>query len=179
MKNIVDSLNNIDQEARKRVLSYVLERFKIDSIPTQNSALKENKEMSPIRKTAISDIRSLKDEKKPKTAIEMAVLVAYYLSEIAPEEERSSVIESKDITKYFKQAGFELPSGKPVYTLRNAKNSGYFDSAEGVGVYKINPVGYNLIRFRLPGSKKMKRPTKKKKTTVNKKRRQNKKKKSK
>jgi len=80
----------------------------------------------------------------------MAALVAYYLSEAAPEGVRKQTINTDDIKTYFKQAPFKLPS-RPEQTLLNAKNAGYFDSVGG-GQYKLNPVGYNLVVHNLPAS---------------------------
>jgi hypothetical protein len=51
----------------------------------------------------ISDIRSLKEAKAPKSANEMAALVAYYVSELAPADQRTKQINKADIERYFKQ----------------------------------------------------------------------------
>jgi hypothetical protein len=97
---------------------------------------------------AISDIRTLKETKQPNTVNEMACLVAYYIEYLAPAAERMAQITSADVDKYFKQAGYPLPSAiKQV--LQNAKVAGYFDSAGGGG-FKLNPVGYNLVAHTLP-----------------------------
>jgi hypothetical protein len=93
-------------------------------------------------------IRDLKDEKKPASSNQMAALVAYYLSEIAPEAERKDTINASDLEKYFKQAGFKLP--KVIsQALPNAAAAAYLDAA-GNGLYKLNPVGYNLVVHGLP-----------------------------
>ena len=80
----------------------------------------------------------------------MAALVAYYLSEVAEEPERKESINTSDLEKYFKQAGFRLPKRMPQ-VLPNAAAAGYLDSA-GSGYYKLNPVGYNLVVHALPRS---------------------------
>lgn len=98
---------------------------------------------------AITDIRTLKEDKQPRTATEMATLVAYYLAEIAPVGEGKDKIGSADITKYFKQANFKLPANAKM-TLVHSKNAGYLD-ALGSGDYQLNPVGYNLVTHNLPG----------------------------
>ena len=49
--------------------------------------------------------RSLKEQKNPSSAREMACIVAYYLEHYAPVGERKNSISAEDITKYFKQAG--------------------------------------------------------------------------
>lgn len=97
------------------------------------------------------DIRSLKDEKNPDSAKQMACVVAYYLQELAPESERKQTVSIQDIQKYFKQAGFRLPK-KIEQVLVDAKRSGYFESSIR-GVYKLNAVGYNLAAHGLPAKK--------------------------
>jgi hypothetical protein len=93
-------------------------------------------------------IRDLKEEKNPDQANQMAALVAFYLSEVADAGERKDLIDSSDIVKYFKQASFKLP--KVVrQTLPNAASAGYLD-AVGNGLFKLNPVGYNLVVHGLP-----------------------------
>lgn len=91
----------------------------------------------------IVDIRTLKTQKQPKSAQQMACLVAYYLQESAPAEDRKQTVTTSDLEKYFKQAGFKLPA-KLGQVLIDGKLQGYFDSA-GRGEYKLNAVGYNLV----------------------------------
>jgi hypothetical protein len=172
IKQIIEALDSLEIEEKKRVLDYVFNRLGLKSIksdepsqfnivsPNEPSQYQERPE-NIVYPSTIKDIKSLKEEKQPQTAIQMVALVAYYLSEIAPIEERKNTINSEDITKYFKQARFELPKGEPIYTLRNARNSGYFDSTSETGVYKLNPVGYNLVAHNLPGNNKNIKRTKK------------------
>jgi hypothetical protein len=87
----------------------------------------------------------------------MAVLVAYYASEVAKPSERKNTIGTADITKYFKQADYPLPS-QPRVILHRAKNAGYLDSSNRAQ-YRLNPVGHNLVAHGLP------RPTGKQTTT--------------
>ncbi len=96
----------------------------------------------------IKDIRSLKEDKKPKNAQEMACLVAFYLSEIAMGDLKKETVNTDDLTKYFKQASFRLPKGIEQ-VLKNARYAGYFDTAAR-GEYKLNAVGYNLVAHQLP-----------------------------
>lgn len=101
--------------------------------------------------TMPTDIRTLKQDKQPSTANEMAALVAFYLSELAPEAERKAQVQQEDMVRYFKQAGYPLPK-QPRFLLPNAKNSGYFDF-RGEGKYCLNAVGYNLVAHNLPRAK--------------------------
>ena len=74
--------------------------------------------------------------------------MAYYLSEMASDTERKDAINAADLEKYFKQAAFKLPKVIPQ-ALPNAAAAGYFD-AIGNGLYRLNPVGYNLVVHGLP-----------------------------
>jgi hypothetical protein len=141
-------------------MEYVLRRFNVaprqTSLPgtlgqagSANPTLQGREETQLHMPTsgAIRDIRTLKEAKLPKSANEMAALVSYYVSELAPENDRKKTIEKADIERYFKTAGFRLPADA-AFTLVNAKNAGYLDSA-GAGQYTLNPVGYNLVVHRM------------------------------
>lgn len=99
--------------------------------------------IAPLTSSSGMDIKSLKIAKEPSSAREMACLVAYYLAELAPPEERKSTVNTPDIEKYFKQAGFKLPSALEQ-VLPDSKKSGYFDT-EARGEYKLTRVGHNQV----------------------------------
>jgi len=155
MNLIVAALKPLREEERKRALEYVLVRFGTAQLQTQSSSLAAppltagagtTTEAPPAIGT-IHDIRSLKEAKRPKSANEMAALVAYYLSELAPVAERKTEIAKADIEQYFKSGGFRLPADAN-FTLVNAKDAGYLDRVSS-GKYKLNPVGYNLVVHRM------------------------------
>jgi hypothetical protein len=102
--------------------------------------------------SGILDIRTLKEEKAPSTAAQMACIVAYYLKEVAVLPEKKDTVGTADMDKYFKQAGFKLPK-KLNQLLIDCKQSGYLDSVSS-GTYKLNAVGYNLVAHSLPKGKK-------------------------
>jgi len=161
VKAITSQLNALDDEARVRVLDYV---FRFLGLPSDTSLRttrqKSGAATAPVTERADSsttsepqrmrDIRALKEEKAPRSANEMAAVVAFYLSELVLEEERKDSIGVADIQKYFKQAGYPLPK-KPSNTLSNAASAGYFDSV-GHNQYRLNPVGYNLVAHNLPAT---------------------------
>jgi hypothetical protein len=97
-----------------------------------------------------TDIRSLKEQKNPNSATEMALVMAHYLQHFAPAPERKSQITAADVSKYFVQADFPLPK-RADQMLVNARAAGYFDSPSR-GVYTLNPVGHNLVAHSLPRS---------------------------
>jgi hypothetical protein len=150
MNAIVEALKPLSDPQRRRALEYVAGRFGVLPVqpPTQRQVAQVATDMpGPNLPTGyVQDIRSLKDVKNPKSANEMAALVAYYVSELAPAAE-SKQINRADIERYFKTAGFRLPADAS-FTLVNAKNAGYLDTAGG-GNYTLNPVGYNLVVHRM------------------------------
>jgi hypothetical protein len=153
---VIEALKPLEEDARLRVLDYVFRRLGITvrGVATNPPhAIPGSSTPGPTLVTAPpavqSDIRSLTESKKPKTAGEMAALVAYYLNELAPLTDRKAEIGTDDIRKYFKQANFRLP-GAANMTLIHAKNAGYLDVGSGRGQYKLNPVGHNLVVHNLP-----------------------------
>jgi hypothetical protein len=154
---VMEALKPLEEDARLRVLDYVFRRLGITirsaapgPLPHAPSAPgTPPPTLVAAPPTVQSDIRSLAETKKPKTAGEMAAVVAYYLSELAPATDRKTEIGVDDIKKYFKQANFRLP-GAANMTLVHAKNAGYLDVGSGRGQYKLNPIGHNLVAHNLP-----------------------------
>ena len=150
---ILRSLEGLDGETIRRVLDYVFSRLSISApshmksvgLPTAVATVSSPE--GALRMPRVS-IRDLKEEKQPESSNQMAALVAFYLSEIAGEDERKDSIGASDLEKYFKQASFRLPKS-PSQTLPNAAAAGYFD-ALGNGAYRLNAVGYNLVAHGLP-----------------------------
>ena len=153
IKTVLAALAPLSEKARASVLDYVVRRLSVPSlasvpappdrggIPALQSAGGESGE-SPVH------IKQFKEEKGPRSANEMAALVAYYLANIAPPGGRKASVNHKDIETHFKIAGFPLP-GHVRQTLPNAKNAGYFDHV-GEGEYRLNAVGHNLVAHSLP-----------------------------
>jgi hypothetical protein len=99
----------------------------------------------------VSDIRSFFEEKKPSSDIEAAAVAAYYYQYLAPEQTRRESIDSASLQEAFRMGRRPLPS-RTAYTLINARNAGYLDSA-GEGEFRLNPVGYNLVEHGLGSSR--------------------------
>lgn len=149
--SIIGLLSPLDEGERSRVLEYVLRRLQMATIhpPTVPAGpVVEVPGASPSR--SVIDIRSLTAEKQPRSSNEMVALVAYYVSELAPQGELSDTVNLATIRRYFKMAGFPLPK---IFrnVLVNAAAAGYLESASR-GEYKLNPVGYNLVVHGLPRS---------------------------
>jgi hypothetical protein len=150
IKTLLTALEPLKPNVRQSVLDYVMKRL---GITAQEAASRSESQTLPPgeplkQQKAPLHIKDLVLEKKPRNAVEMATLVAYYLSHRAAEGERKGTINTKDLETYFKIADFKLPT-KPRFTLPNAKTAGYLDAA-GDGEYKLNPVGYNLVVHSMP-----------------------------
>ncbi|HEY8768354.1 MAG TPA: hypothetical protein VIP09_14010 [Dehalococcoidia bacterium] len=153
---IVRTLEGLQEESRIRVMIYL--RGRLDGMGTMATLstpqLDRRSEVvdaaHPTQKRRIVDIKQLKSDKSPRTDVEMAALVGYYLQEEAPQDERKSTFGRDDVEKYFKQAVHPLPK-RIGMTLTNAKNAGYLDLV-GQGEYRLNPVGYNLVAHSLPAT---------------------------
>lgn len=139
---VVQALKALPRESHRRVIDAAL--VLLGNTP---KGLSKDVGVSDLEDTP-TDIRRLTELKQPKSASEMAALVAYYLAEAADPAARKEVVENTDMVKYFKQAKFRLP-GNIAMILVNAKNAGYVDST-GAGQYRLNPVGYNLVVHSLP-----------------------------
>ena len=171
IQQVIDALEPLAPEARTRVLAYVFQRLDLSMpIAANNPPLGGAPPLPPVAGAAstslastITDIRTLKDAKQPKSDNQMAALVAYYLKELVPVADRKQAISHEDVEKYFKQAGYPLPKQIRM-PLNNAKSAGYFDSA-GSGLFTLNPVGHNLVAHGMPSSsaerKRPRRQTKK------------------
>lgn len=170
---VLKALDPLEPKTRQSVLAYVVRRLNIptqdpgESPPAGDTPPPPPGESShtPEEQSTQVEITDLVKQKQPRSAIEMATLVSYYLSHKVPQRERKQTIITKDLETHFKIAGFKLPT-KPQFTLPNTKNAGYLD-AVGSGEYKLNPVGYNLVVHSMPKSKKKSAPkgAKRKKTT--------------
>jgi hypothetical protein len=148
---IVEALKSLDQASRATAIRAACDHLNIR--PPENVGARQTSyagapgvPVAGVVPAGPTDIRTLRQEKRPSSANEMAALVAFYLSEIA--SERKTEVTLDDMIKYFKQAGFSLPK-VPKVLLANAKNAGYFDTV-GEGKYRLNPVGYNLVAHNLP-----------------------------
>lgn len=159
IRTVLTTLQSLDADVRKNVIEYVLKRLNFDIYqPVQASRhqkvgedLSAANQPSDVDHITIVHIKQFKETKQPKTAIEMVAIVAYYLQYLAEEGKRKNTIGTSDLSTWFRIADFPLPSGELRYTLANARNSGYLDSA-GHGEYKLNAIGYNLVKHNMPRS---------------------------
>jgi hypothetical protein len=122
----------------------------------------------PSARTGPTDIRSFFAEKQPSSDIEAAATAAYYYQYLAPEGDRREGIDSASLQEALRLAKRPLPA-KTYFTLMNAKNAGYLDSACEGGQFRLNPVGYNLVEHTLgPSQEKKKKLAKRRHKTTRK-----------
>jgi hypothetical protein len=147
---IIRLLDPLNDGERSRVLEYVLKRLEMATVSAPTRASSQPAEGSGATSRPVNDIRSLTAEKQPRSANEMVALIAYYLSELAAPDERVETVNVDIIRRYFKMAGFPLPSVLRN-VLPNVAAAGYLENVSR-GEYRLNPVGYNLVVHGLPRS---------------------------
>lgn len=178
IKTILKSLEELEDDVRKNVLDYVLKRIKFDIagfVPEGQGqsftpSFGDEKPFTPSQEGKEIHIKQFKESKNPKSAIEMATIVAYHLQYNVGAADRKEKIGVADLETWFRIADYPLPKGDMKFLLVNTKNAGYFDSA-GSGEYKLNAVGYNLVKHNLPkgdGQSSSRKPRKAAKKAVKK-----------
>lgn len=157
---LINALEPLDEVSRETALLAVSRQLNISSEkiavgksldPGENTIDVSDAAQVPKSPLQRMDIRTLKEQKQPNSVKQMACVVAYFLKELADSDERKDTVTTSDLEKYFKQAGFKLPT-RMAQVLIDAKSSGYFESA-GRGEYKLNAVGHNLVAHNLPSEK--------------------------
>ena len=154
IRAVLVALSPLSEKARVSVLDYVTKRLGLEALgrpedqhDTTITPGQKQKELLAGGEAPVQ-IKTFKEEKKPRSANEMAALVGYYLASLAPLDKRKKTVNYKEIETYFKIAKFRLPN-QIRFTLANAKTAGYFD-AVGSGEYKLNAVGHNLVVHSMP-----------------------------
>jgi hypothetical protein len=163
---LIGALSSIDEASRVTAIKAACDHLKLElfsrvSLPQQQSIIAADLPGEPPNRGHLTDVKSFRAEKQPTSANEMAALVAYYLVELVPDVERKAEVDTEDMVKFFKQAGFPLPKA-PQMLLTNAKNAGYFDKGNAGG-YRLNPVGHNLVAHNLPRANSSGAPVKRRK----------------
>lgn len=155
---MLSALSGLDEAARDRVFAYICTRLNLKSPQEVITPQAGSEEAVEARSTPHvppsnenKDIRTFKEQKSPRSATEMAAVVAYFLQYEANEDERKDSITRSDVEKYFHLAKFKMPKDGS-FTLVNSKNAGYLDQ-RGKGHYALNPVGYNLVAHKLGTSR--------------------------
>src|SRR5690349_4925821 len=112
---IIEALEPLEPSARQTAINAACSHLEIEIFPVERQGPTDpqnpppNPNSNPPAGGKVIDIRTLKEQKNPKSASQMACVVAYYLQELAPQAERKNTVTAADLTKYFKQANFKLP----------------------------------------------------------------------
>jgi len=154
-KALFEQLEHLEKDRQHRIIRWVAESLGI-TLPTKNvggtGSSFEADLAAPgtagARRAQPTDIRTFVENKKPKSDVQFATVVAYYYRFEAPEDQRKESITS-DVLQDAARLGDRKRLKKALLTLNNAKNLGYLDSA-GRGAFKINTVGENLVAMTLP-----------------------------
>ncbi len=147
VRTIISVLDPLENDTRQRVLIFALGQLGIVRIAAPIIQVGEPAAPSPHTELP-ETIRTLRKKKLPKYATEMAAVVAYFLADVVPMEQRKSSISHDDIRTYFRKADFQLPKSV-TDVLIHAAQSGYFDS-KGNGQYELTPLGRDLVINKLP-----------------------------
>lgn len=156
IKVLLSALSELDEAARQRVLAYVFTRLDLKAPVAEVESGSAETEATGLPITTIPRARSVvptilgfAEEKQPRSANEMAAVLAYFLQYEAPLDERKDNITKSDLDRYFHLAKFRKPKDARL-TLVNSKNAGYLDQ-RGRGQYALSPIGYNLVAHKLGG----------------------------
>lgn len=169
IRAVLAALSPLSEKARSSVLEYVTRRLEVQqgalrSLGAIASRATEGSGAPIATPEPPAHILQFKNLKRPRSANEMAAVVAYFLANIVASSERKATVNQKDMETYFKIAEFPLPQQLRV-TLANAKNAGYFDLV-GDGEYRLNAVGHNLVAHSMPrGAAKGGKPTRRRRTS--------------
>lgn len=155
-KAIATTLKSLDKQQQAQAIRYASDSLglgtALQSAPSPGPSAQPDTQM-PAHSTGTrarsTDIKAFTEAKAPKSDQQFAAVVAYYYQFEAPEGERRDAIDAATLTNAARVVGRMRPPNAS-FTLANAKNAGYLDSAER-GQFRINTVGENLVAVTLPG----------------------------
>jgi hypothetical protein len=152
-KMIVEALKGLDKSSQSLAI-----RFASESLGLSGVAMQTTQPVGPPSQisqpevrgaTHSTDIKQFTAAKAPKSDQQFAAVAAYFYRFEAAESARKDTIDANTMREAARLAG-RRQAKNWAFTLTNAKNSGYLDSA-GSGQYRINSVGENLVAIGLPG----------------------------
>lgn len=118
---IISAVESLDVSDRPIVMRAVSDRLKTSGLSVSNDEMTTQpanlRSRSLVDHSEIMDIRKLKEQKDPKTAIEMACVVGYHLEAQALPAERKQEITSSDLEKYLSKRDIHYRSVKNRFSL--------------------------------------------------------------
>jgi hypothetical protein len=168
-KTIVEALKGLDKPSQTLALRFASESLGLSGVvgqaPPAVGAPSAMSQPEVRGATHSTDIKQFTAAKAPKSDQQFAAVAAYFYRFEASESARKDTVDANTLKEAARLAG-RRQAKNWAFTLTNAKNSGYLDSA-GSGKYRINSVGENLVAIALPGDDSEsapKRPSKRKAT---------------
>jgi hypothetical protein len=167
VRTIVETLKNFKPEEQQRILRWVVEKTGLPQIsvvcpnggPSAASpsagptpSIPPPRSNAPAKSGGV-DIKSFIDEKRPRSDVQFAATVAYYLRFEAPSDERKDSINKDDLQDACRKAKRDRLK-IPYQTLLNAHKLGLLDKGSEKATFAINTVGENLVAMSLPGEGK-------------------------
>jgi hypothetical protein len=160
VRTVTQALEGFGAEEQKRILRWAAEKLGIAPLllatgsgtsanapappaGVQAAALEQTGATGPV------DIKSFVAQKKPKSDVQFAAVIAYYHQFEAKESERKGSINVELLVDACRKASYPRPPA-PAQTLRNAVNAGLLDRTDR-GEFSINSVGENLVAMTLSG----------------------------
>jgi hypothetical protein len=167
VRTIVETLKNFKPEEQQRILRWAVEKAGLPQsiVPTTSAGSVTHTmptgsvpPMTPAPANASStsgtvDIKSFIDEKQPRSDVQFAATVAYYLRFEAPPAERKDYIDKEDLQEACRKVKRDRLKN-PYQTLVNAHSLGLLDKGSEKATFAINTVGENLVAMTLPGEGK-------------------------
>jgi len=115
----------------------------VDEGPAPPDAEEASPAPEPLHEHLATNPRELFAQKRPSTMTEAAVVATYYLTEIAPGDDRLESIDKQGLEEVFRLAGRRLPS-RSDQLLVDTYKAGFLNRV-GTGKYALNNVGHNLV----------------------------------
>jgi hypothetical protein len=168
VRTIVETLRNFKPEEQQRILRWAVEKSGLPQSVAPlspagtsgtGSSTGSAPPITPPHAVASSasggtvDIKSFIDEKQPRSDVQFAATVAYYLRFEAPPAERKDYIDKEDLQEACRKAKRDRLKN-PYQTLVNAHTLGLLDKGSEKATFAINTVGENLVAMALPGDGK-------------------------
>jgi hypothetical protein len=168
VRTIVETLRSFKPDEQQRIFRWVVEKTGLPQIslvssiggsaapsPVKGPILPASSPHSsiPVKSVGV-DIKSFIDEKRPRSDVQFAATVAYYLRFEAPTDERKDAINKEDLQEACRKAKRDRLK-IPYQTLLNAHKLGLLDKGSEKATFAINTVGENLVAMSLPGEGKM------------------------
>ena len=168
VRAISETLKNFKSEEQQRILRWAVEKLGLPSpsglttpagstvtpSPTVPSTLSSRTPATATSTNGGVDIKSFIDLKQPRSDVQFAAAVAYYLRFDAPLAERKEAINKEDLQEACRKAKRDRLKN-PYQTLVNAHTLGLLDKGSEKATFAINTVGENLVAMTLPGDGKI------------------------